>query len=97
MAIGIRVALMALMPGAPMYRVSVDPLGYVGLDRFSLSVLQPKSNAVADADAARLPCRLPFIAVKGPELLNKYIGASESAVRFCCNLNGSGIAFGCLR
>lgn len=26
---------------------------------------------------------LPFISVKGPELLNKYIGASEAAVRHC--------------
>ena len=37
-----------------------------------------KTNIVGAAAAA---CSLRFISVKGPELLNKYIGASEQAVR----------------
>lgn len=37
-----------------------------------------KTHIVAAAAAA---CSLRFISVKGPELLNKYIGASEQAVR----------------
>ncbi|XP_031266242.1 peroxisome biogenesis protein 1-like [Pistacia vera] len=32
--------------------------------------------------AAAAACSLRFISVKGPELLNKYIGASEQAVRW---------------
>lgn len=38
-----------------------------------------KTHIVGAAAAA---CSLRFISVKGPELLNKYIGASEQAVRF---------------
>jgi peroxin-1 len=30
--------------------------------------------------AAAAPCSLRFISVKGPELLNKYIGSSEQSV-----------------
>ena len=33
------------------------------------------------ASAVAQECNLNFISVKGPELLNKYIGASEQAVR----------------
>jgi peroxin-1 len=33
------------------------------------------------ASAAARECGVAFISVKGPELLNKYIGASELAVR----------------
>ena len=33
------------------------------------------------AAALAAESRLPFVTVKGPELLNKYIGASEAAVR----------------
>ena len=33
------------------------------------------------ASALAAEARLPFLTVKGPELLNKYIGASEAAVR----------------
>lgn len=36
-----------------------------------------KTHIVGSAAAA---CSLRFISVKGPELLNKYIGASEQAV-----------------
>jgi peroxin-1 len=32
------------------------------------------------ARAAAAPCSLRFISVKGPELLNKYIGSSEQSV-----------------
>lgn len=32
--------------------------------------------------AASVACSLRFISIKGPELLNKYIGASEQAVRY---------------
>lgn len=39
-----------------------------------------KTHIVGAAAAA---CSLRFISVKGPELLNKYIGASEQAVRPC--------------
>lgn len=38
-----------------------------------------KTHVVGAAAAA---CSLRFISVKGPELLNKYIGASEQAVRY---------------
>jgi peroxin-1 len=31
--------------------------------------------------AAAAACSLRFISVKGPELLNKYIGSSEQSVR----------------
>ena len=37
-----------------------------------------KTHVVAAAAAA---CQLRLISVKGPEVLNKYIGASEAAVR----------------
>jgi peroxin-1 len=37
-----------------------------------------KTHIVAAAAAA---CSLRFVSVKGPELLNKYIGASEQGVR----------------
>lgn len=37
-----------------------------------------KTHIVGVAAAA---CSLRFISIKGPELLNKYIGASEKAVR----------------
>jgi hypothetical protein len=37
--------------------------------------------------AAAAACSLRFISVKGPELLNKYIGASEQAVRGQLNLS----------
>jgi peroxin-1 len=33
------------------------------------------------AQAAASECGLAFISIRGPELLNKYIGASEKAVR----------------
>jgi peroxin-1 len=33
------------------------------------------------ASAVAAECKLNFISVKGPELLNKYIGASEQSVR----------------
>lgn len=33
------------------------------------------------ASAAAKECGLNFISIKGPELLNKYIGASEKSVR----------------
>lgn len=33
------------------------------------------------ASAVAKECGLNFISIKGPELLNKYIGASEQAVR----------------
>ena len=33
------------------------------------------------ASAVAKECGLSFISVKGPEILNKYIGASENAVR----------------
>ena len=36
---------------------------------------------IVGAAAAASACSLRFISVKGPELLNKYIGASEQAVR----------------
>lgn len=42
------------------------------------------------ASAVAKECNLNFISVKGPELLNKYIGASEQAVSFlfiCIYLN----------
>ena len=42
-----------------------------------------KTHIVGAAAAA---CSLRFISVKGPELLNKYIGASEQAVREQLNL-----------
>lgn len=42
-----------------------------------------KTHIVGAAAAA---CSLRFISVKGPELLNKYIGASEQAVRKKCSL-----------
>lgn len=42
-----------------------------------------KTHIVGAAAAA---CSLRFISVKGPELLNKYIGASEQAVRRKCSL-----------
>ena len=35
------------------------------------------------ASAIAKECNLNFISIKGPELLNKYIGASESATREC--------------
>jgi peroxin-1 len=35
------------------------------------------------ASAVAKECGLHFISVKGPELLNKYIGASEKSVRRC--------------
>lgn len=38
-----------------------------------------KTHIVGAAAAA---CSLRFISIKGPELLNKYIGASEQAVRY---------------
>jgi peroxin-1 len=31
--------------------------------------------------AAAQKCNMPILSVKGPELLNKYIGSSEKAVR----------------
>jgi SpoVK/Ycf46/Vps4 family AAA+-type ATPase len=34
------------------------------------------------ASAIAKECGLNFISVKGPEILNKYIGASEKAVRY---------------
>lgn len=37
------------------------------------------AKAVANASRAN------FIAVKGPELLNKYVGESEKAIRSVCN------------
>ncbi|KAE8009972.1 hypothetical protein FH972_006373 [Carpinus fangiana] len=43
-----------------------------------------KTHLVGAAAAA---CSLRFISVKGPELLNKYIGASEQAVRGQLNLS----------
>lgn len=43
-----------------------------------------KTHIVGAAAAA---CSLRFISVKGPELLNKYIGASEQAVRKKCSLS----------
>ena len=42
-----------------------------------------KTHVVAVAAAA---CSLRLISVKGPELLNKYIGASEQGVRFLYSL-----------
>ena len=36
---------------------------------------------IALASAVAKECGLNFISVKGPELLNKYIGASEQSVR----------------
>ena len=38
------------------------------------------------ASAVAKECGLNFIGVKGPELLNKYIGASEKSVRHCRSL-----------
>ena len=35
------------------------------------------------ASAVAKECGLNFISIKGPELLNKYIGASEKSVSFC--------------
>lgn len=35
------------------------------------------------ASAIAPHCGIPCIHIKGPELLGKYIGSSEAAVRFC--------------
>ena len=40
-----------------------------------------KKEYEAGKYALAAEARLPFLSVKGPELLNKYIGASEAAVR----------------
>src|SRR5260370_42426106 len=41
------------------------------------------------ASAAAKECGLNFISIKGPELLNKYIGASEKSVSSLhCDLSG---------
>ena len=37
------------------------------------------------ASAVARECGLNFISVKGPEILNKYIGASEKSVLFSCS------------
>ncbi|CAH9133056.1 unnamed protein product [Cuscuta epithymum] len=60
-------------------------------DIFSQAPLRMRSNALLYGPpgcgkthivgAAAAACALRFISVKGPELLNKYIGASEQAVR----------------
>ena len=38
------------------------------------------------ASAVAKECGLNFVSVKGPELLNKYIGASEKSVRALSSL-----------
>ncbi|KAK9137426.1 hypothetical protein Sjap_008020 [Stephania japonica] len=58
---------------------------------FAKAPLRPRSNVLLYGPpgcgkthivgAAAAACSLRFISVKGPELLNKYIGASEQAVR----------------
>lgn len=39
------------------------------------------------ASAIAKECGLNFISVKGPELLNKYIGASEQSVGRACSVS----------
>lgn len=39
------------------------------------------------ASAVARECGLNFISVKGPEILNKYIGASEQSVRYSIPFN----------
>ena len=47
--------------------------------------LRLKNLVIAAALAAQ--SQLPFVSVKGPELLNKYIGASEAAARSAVETN----------
>ena len=51
-----------------------------------------KTHVVAAAAAA---CRLRLISVKGPEVLNKYIGASEAAVRDLFRYSTAGCSIRC--
>lgn len=54
------------------------------LNLFSLSLLlygYPGCGKTLLASAVAKECGLNFISVKGPEILNKYIGASEKSVR----------------
>jgi peroxin-1 len=44
------------------------------------------------ASAVAKECGLNFISVKGPEILNKYIGASEKSVRLAVFLRWAGLA-----
>lgn len=44
----------------------------------------PGSGKTLLASAVAKECELNFISIKGPELLNKYIGASEKSVRMKC-------------
>ena len=52
-----------------------------------------KTHVVAAAAAA---CQLRLISVKGPEVLNKYIGASEAAVRDLFRCTTAGCSERCL-
>jgi peroxin-1 len=51
------------------------------LDRRLLLYGYPGCGKTLLASAAARECGLNFISIKGPELLNKYIGASEKSVR----------------
>ena len=60
---------------APSYAVSLFVTASLLLYGF------PGCGKMLLASAVAKECGLNFISVKGPELLNKYIGASEQAVR----------------
>jgi ATPase family associated with various cellular activities (AAA) len=45
------------------------------------------------AKAVATECALNFLSVKGPELINMYIGESERQVQLGCNLSGHQLWF----
>lgn len=54
------------------------------MTKYTLGVMlfgPPGCGKTLVASAVASQCNLNFISVKGPELLSKYIGASEAAVR----------------
>jgi peroxin-1 len=73
-----------LLPSLPF------PFGEAGLIEIELELRTrrlllygfPGCGKTLLASAVAKECGLNFISVKGPEILNKYIGASEKSVRF---------------
>ena len=71
------------IPLAPPFWVGLNPSVNKQADIF-LSLLlygYPGCGKTMLASAVARECGLNFISVKGPEILNKYIGASEKSVR----------------
>lgn len=62
---------------------SVPPLTYLCFIRLLLYGF-PGCGKTLLASAVAKECGLNFISVKGPEILNKYIGASEKSVLLSC-------------